>query len=114
MTVNPGSGRWVAELSVVMLPAACTRSSDPAAIAVDDPAGIGGHRGARRGARDRPRADLRDQPATRLTGDGLPVLAIPGPQLGGFVVLAALAGFSPPSSRPGGARMGVLRAITTE
>ena len=50
-----------------------------------------------------------------LTGDGLPVLDIPGPQLGGFVVLAALAGVLDavfPARRA--ARMGVLRAITTE
>jgi len=50
-----------------------------------------------------------------LTGDGLPVLAIPGPQLGGFVVLAALAGVLAavvPARRA--ARRVVLRVITTE
>ena len=31
MTVNPGLGRWVAGLSMVVLLAACTRSTEPAA-----------------------------------------------------------------------------------
>ena len=50
-----------------------------------------------------------------LTGQGIPVLSIPGLQLGGFVVLAALAGVLAavfPARRA--ARMDVLRAVTTE
>jgi putative ABC transport system permease protein len=50
-----------------------------------------------------------------LAGQGIPVLSIPGLQLGGFVVLAALAGVLAavlPARRA--ARMDVLRAVTTE
>jgi putative ABC transport system permease protein len=50
-----------------------------------------------------------------LTGQGIAVLDIPGVQLGGFVVLAALAGGLAavfPARRA--ARMDVLRAVTTE
>ena len=50
-----------------------------------------------------------------LTGQGIPVLSIPGVQLGGFVGLAALAGVLAavfPARRA--ARMDVLRAVTTE
>jgi putative ABC transport system permease protein len=50
-----------------------------------------------------------------LTGQGIPLLSIPGVQLGGFVGLAALAGVVAaviPARRA--ARMDVLRAVTTE
>ena len=50
-----------------------------------------------------------------LAGQGIPVLSIPGLQVGGFVLLAALAGVLAavfPARRA--ARMDVLRAITTE
>lgn len=50
-----------------------------------------------------------------LTGDGLPVLSIPGVELVAFAVLAALAGVLAaviPARRA--ARMDVLRAVTTE
>ena len=44
--------------------AVACRRHEPTSVAVDDPARVGGHLGARRGARDRVGADLRDQPAT--------------------------------------------------
>ena len=50
-----------------------------------------------------------------LAGQGIPVLSIPGIELGGFVVAAALAGVLAaiiPARRA--ARMDVLRAVTTE
>jgi putative ABC transport system permease protein len=50
-----------------------------------------------------------------LTGQGIPVLSLPSLELGGFVVLAALAGVLAaiiPARRA--ARMDVLRAVTTE